>query len=166
MPPREPRRVPPGLEEFAEQRGAALLAVARTLLPDPAAAVDVVAGVLARVAPRWERLCAEEDPRLAVDRLLVAACTSRRRPFRAGPFRRPPAGSGDDGEDRGEDHGGGGSAGGTDDGAEPDADGPPQHDEPYDEQHDELLAALRRLPTRQRAVLVLRHVEGLADEDV
>ena len=123
------------VEEFVRRRGPVLVALARTLLRDPATAEDVVAGVLARVLPRWTRP-GDDDPEVLTTRWLVQACTSWRPGW-------PGARTVD------------GTVGGGDGGH-----GPREGD------HDELLAQVRALPGRQRAVLALRHVAGMDDAHI
>ncbi|PPK98085.1 RNA polymerase sigma-70 factor (ECF subfamily) [Kineococcus xinjiangensis] len=65
-----------GFEEFVRRQGAVLVALARVLLREPAAAQDVVEDVLAKVLLRWERVRDEEDPETYAVRALVSACTS------------------------------------------------------------------------------------------
>jgi RNA polymerase sigma-70 factor (sigma-E family) len=126
-------------EEFVALRGPALVRLARGLLKDPHLAEDVVQDVLARALLQWARVSAARDIDAYVRRMVVNACTSW---FRRAARR------------------------------ERVTDQPLVLDRPVGDRTDQfvdrelLLALLRRLPTKQRAVLVLRHYEGLADIDI
>lgn len=126
-------------EVFAGERGPALVRLARGLLKDPYLAEDVVQDVLAKAMIQWPRVSRADDVDAYVRRMVVNACTSW---FRRAA-RRERA---------------------TDqayvlDGSV--ADRSSEHAE-----RDRMLALLRRLPAKQRAVLVLRHYEGLADAEI
>lgn len=129
----------PDFEEFVALRGPALVRLARGLLKDPHLAEDVVQDVLARALLQWERVSAARDVDAYVRRMVVNACTSW--------FRRAAR------RERVTDH-------------------PLVLDQPVNDRTDQfvdrdlLLALLRRLPTKQRAVLVLRHYEGLPDTEI
>ena len=73
-----------GAEAFVRRQGPELVALARALLPDPAAAEDVVAAALGRVLLHWERIADEEDPQLHAVRAVVTTCTAW---WRAGAHR-------------------------------------------------------------------------------
>ena len=126
-------------EEFVALRGPALVRLARGLLKDPHLAEDVVQDVLARALLQWARVSAARDVDAYVRRMVVNACTSW---FRRAARR------------------------------ERVTDQPLVLDRPVGDRTDQfvdrdlLLALLRRLPTKQRAVLVLRHYEGLPDADI
>jgi RNA polymerase sigma-70 factor (sigma-E family) len=126
-------------EEFVTLRGPALVRLARGLLKDPHLAEDVVQDVLARALIQWSRVSAARDVDAYVRRMVVNACTSW---FRRAARR------------------------------ERVTDQPMVLDNPVGDRTDQLvdrdliIALLRRLPAKQRAVLVLRHYEGLADADI
>ncbi|GAB3462942.1 SigE family RNA polymerase sigma factor [Kineococcus endophyticus] len=124
-------------EEFVAARGPALVRLARGLLRDPHAAEDVVQDVLAKALLSWGRVSAADDPVAYVNRMVVNASTSFWR--RAARRERP--------------------TGDLPEGATADRSGQVAD-------RDELLTALRRLPTKQRTVLVLRHFEDCSDEQI
>ena len=126
-------------EEFVALRGTALLRLARGLLRDPDTAEDVVQDVLAKALLKWGRVSAADDPVAYVNRMVVNACTSF---WRRAARREQPV----DGE------------------RFPDAGRPDASGQLAD--RDELLVALRRLPPRQRTVLVLRYFEDCSDEQI
>ncbi|MEZ0164889.1 SigE family RNA polymerase sigma factor [Kineococcus sp. LSe6-4] len=135
-------RVPEGtgvltFEDFVAARGPALVRLARGLLRDPHAAEDVVQDVLAKALLAWGRVSAAEDPVAYVNRMVVNASTSFWR--RAARRERP---TGDLPETAAADRTG------------------------QLADRDELLTALRRLPVKQRTVLVLRHFEDCSDEQI
>jgi RNA polymerase sigma-70 factor (sigma-E family) len=126
-------------EEFVTLRGPALVRLARGLLKDPHLAEDVVQDVLARALMQWSRVSAARDVDAYVRRMVVNACTSW---FRRAARR------------------------------ERVTDQPAVLDNPVGDRtdqfvdRDQMIALLRKLPAKQRAVLVLRHYEGLADADI
>jgi RNA polymerase sigma-70 factor (sigma-E family) len=126
-------------EEFVALRGPVLVRLARGLLKDPHLAEDVVQDVLARALLQWDRVSNARDVDAYVRRMVVNACTSW--------FRRAAR------RERVADH-------------------PLVLDKPVGDRTDQfvdrdlLLALLRRLPAKQRAVLVLRHYEGLPDSEI
>lgn len=131
-------------EDFVAARGAALVRSARRLLRDPHDAEDVVQDVLVKVHRHWATVVRQEVPEAYVRRVLVNACTSF---WRRGVRRERPVDDASlhlvlDLRDRA-------------------ADEPGRLDE-----REVVLALLRRLPAKQRAVLVLRHYEGLPDAEV
>jgi len=113
----------------------ALVRLARGLLRDPHGAEDVVQDVLAKILLEWGRVSAADDMDAYVHRMVVNACTSF---FRRASRRREFAHGPDTLPDRA-------CADGT--GTVDDA--------------DRLVGLLRRLPAKQRDVLVLRHYEKL-----
>lgn len=126
-------------EEFVAARGPALVRLARGLLRDPHLAEDVVQDVLARALLQWPRVSAARDVDAYVRRMVVNACTSW---FRRAARRERV----------------------TDQVFVLDR---PVADATENLANRELVVALlRRLPAKQRAVLVLRHYEGLADADI
>ncbi|MEU4240797.1 SigE family RNA polymerase sigma factor [Actinoplanes sp. NPDC026619] len=123
-----------GFREFVQVRFEPLRALAFMTCGDWQAAEDAVAGALARLYLRWDRVSSPE----AYARTMVvrAAIGEKRRPWR----RERPAGD-----------------------AMPDVAGPDQSGD-IDERI-RLRGALRKVPPRQRAVLVLRFLEGLSVEE-
>jgi RNA polymerase sigma-70 factor (sigma-E family) len=126
-------------EEFVATRGPALVRLARGLLKDPHLAEDVVQDVLARTLLQWPRVSAAHDIDAYVRRMVVNACTSW---FRRAA-RRERA---------------------TDQTFVLDRPVADRSDQFVD--REQLVALLRELPAKQRAVLVLRHYEGLADAQI
>jgi RNA polymerase sigma-70 factor (sigma-E family) len=125
--------------EFVLARGPSLVRLARGLLRDPYQAEDVVQDVLAKALLHWSRISGVDAPEAYVRRMVVNGCTSW---FRRAARRERPHDN-----DRlplmvQRDH-----SGGVDD-------------------RDRVVALLRTLTYRQRAVLVLRHYEGLADREI
>lgn len=142
-------------EAFVAERGPALAGLARGLTQNGADAEDLLQDVLATVLERWERVAAAADPYLCARRVMVNACTSAwRRGHRemhehsaehvmaASPVEHDPlwrtAGQGGDGERR----------------------------VLLLDERAETLEALRRLPARQRAVVVLRYLEEMTDPEI
>ena len=155
-----------GFDEYVLRRGPLLVALARVLLRRPDAAPDVVVAALARVLPRWDRPGEEEDPEVLTVRAVVHACTSWRPPRRSGsasPEADPQADPDEDPQVGRE--------------APPDVDPQawrapartgtaPAGGAARDGSHEALLARVRHLPAPQRAVLALRHVTGLDDQQI
>lgn len=131
--------MPLEFEEFASSRGPALVRLARGLLRDPHHAEDVVQDALAKALVHWGRVSQADDPDAYVRRMVVNGCTSfwRLAVRREQPREREFLPEGSVG-DSGDELAG----------------------------RDHLLAMLRQLPTKQRAVLVLRHYEGLPDAEI
>ena len=129
----------PGFEELVAARSGPLLSMARGLVRTDADAEDLVQDVLARALAKWDRVSAAGDPAAYVNRMLVNAAMSW---WRRGARREQPT----------------------------DADALPEGAVPDPttalDERDELLSALRRLPPRHRAVLVLRYYEGLPDHEI
>jgi RNA polymerase sigma-70 factor (sigma-E family) len=126
-------REPSGFEEFVTARGPRLLRVAWLLTGDAHLAEDLLQTVLARTWPKWPRIAAE-NPEAYVRKALVHTHASWwRRKWRA----EVPHG---DLPDR------------------------PQPTDPFaDVDLEQALAhAIRALPVRQRAVVVLRYFEDLS----
>jgi len=126
-------------EEYVAARGAALVRLARGLLRDPQHAEDLVQDVLVRAHQRWAAIRRTSNPDGYVYRMIVNASTS----FWRRAARRELAVETDrlpaaDVADASEHHG----------------------------DRELMLALLRRLPAKQRAVLVLRHYEGLTDAEI
>lgn len=129
----------PGFEDFAARRSGPMLSMARGLVRSDADAEDLVQDVLARALARWDRVSVAADPAAYVNRMLVNAAVSW---WRRGARRERPTAE----EDLPE---------------RPAADAAAAADE-----RDALLRALRRLPARHRAVLVLRFYEGVPDAEI
>jgi len=125
--------------DFVALRGPGLVRLARGLLKDPYQAEDVVQDVLAKALLRWSRVSAADDIDAYVRRMVVNACTSW---FRRAARRERP----------------------VQDGSLP-VRVAPDHAEPLTDR-DRIMGLLRRLPVKQRTVLVLRHYEGLPDTDI
>lgn len=126
-------------EEYVSARGAALVRLARGLLRDPQHAEDLVQDVLVRAHLRWDSVSSAQNPDAYVYRMVVNAATS----FWRRAARREVA---------------------VETGRLPD----PGVDDAAGRHGDRelMLAMLRRLPAKQRAVLVLRHYEGLPDQEI
>ncbi len=128
-------------DAFVAAHGARLTGLARRTLRDPHAAEDVLQDVLARVYLRWDRIARLDQPTAYVNRMLLNACTSwwRRAARRESPSSDPTAG----------------------------VPAPWQRAEDTAlVERDHMLALLRRLPGRQRVVLVLRHYERMDDAEI
>lgn len=123
----------PGFEEFVAARGPRLLRVAWLLTADAHLAEDLLQTVLAKVWPKWRRIAAE-NPEAYVRKALVHTYASwwRRRWRGEVPHAALP--------DR------------------------PGSGDPFAavDLEDALAAAVRALPVRQRAVVVLRYFEDLS----
>ena len=120
-------------------RGPALVRLARGLLKDPYLAEDVVQDVLARALLQWSRVSAAHDVDAYVRRMVVNACTTW---FRRAARRERV----------------------TDQALVLDRPAADRTDQFVE--RDQLVTLLRQLPAKQRAVLVLRHYEGLPDSDI
>lgn len=126
--------------EFAATRGPGLVRLARGLLRDPHQAEDVVQDVLAKTLVQWQRISSADDTDAYVRRMVVNACTSW--------FRRAVR--------REHVH---------------DASTLPERAHPLDlagqvTDREQVVGLLRRLPAKQRTVLVLRHYEGMPDAEI
>ncbi|SQD98452.1 MULTISPECIES: SigE family RNA polymerase sigma factor [unclassified Parafrankia] len=124
-------------ELFVATRGTAMLRTAVFLAGDPHTGEDLLQDVLLRVYRHWRRV---DDPDAYVRRALVNAAASRRRRRR---FREDP----------------------LDTAAEPIADSAPDGTDALSTR-DQLFAALRQLPPRQRAVIVLRYFDDLTETQI
>ncbi|MBL1098934.1 SigE family RNA polymerase sigma factor [Streptomyces coffeae] len=126
----------PGFEEFVAARGPRLLRVAWLLTGDAHLAEDLLQTVLAKVWPKWWRIAAD-NPEAYVRKALVNTHASwwRRRWRGEVPHDEVP-----------------------------DVTAAPDPFEGIDLEQS-LAAAVRRLPGRQRAVVVLRYFEDLSVED-
>ena len=123
---------------FVVARHAALLRFAAVLTADPRLAEEIVGDVLARAYERWGRIGGMDAPLAYVRRMVTNEYLSWRRRLR----RSFPLAALDELADLEPDH----------------ADG-------YGERA-EMHARLARLPTRQRACLVLRYYEDVSDEGI
>ena len=125
--------------EFVALRGPGLVRLARGLLRDPYQAEDVVQDVLAKALLHWRRISSVEAPDAYVRRMVINGCTSW--------FRRAVR------REHAHDH----------DTFPPmlQPDGAASVDD-----RDRVVSLLRLLTYRQRAVLVLRHYEGLSDREI
>ena len=126
-------------EEFAAARLPAVLRFAGVLTADRALAEDVVQEVLIRASKGWDRIGQLDRPELYVRKMVVNEYLSWRRRS----WRLLPGGSGTEVDDRV-------TRGHACRLAERDA----------------HLAEIGKLPRRQRAVIVLRYYEGLADSEI
>ena len=126
-------------DEFVAVRGPVLQRLARGLLRNPADAEDVVQDVLAKALLKWRRIQDADDPIAYVNRMLVNEATSfwRRAARREDPH----------------------APDTLPEGSHPDAGG-------RIVERGALLAAVRTLPTRQRAVVALRYLDEMSDERI
>lgn len=129
-------------DEFVMTQAPSLVRLARGLLKNPHDAEDVVQDVLAKALLKWGTICAADHPEAYVRRMVVNACTSffRRPSRREAPteFATPSFGMRMVRADATEELA----------------------------QRDRMMTLIRRLPTKQRAVLVLRHYEDRSDADI
>jgi RNA polymerase sigma-70 factor (sigma-E family) len=126
-------------EEFVTSRAAVLLRLAVLLSGDIHRAEDLLQTVLVRAYQRWDRVGAADQPEAYLKRMLVNEQLSWRRRRASGEL--------------------------------PVAEAPPEAAAVTDgtavrADRDAAWALLARLPRRQRAVLVLRYYEDLADEQI
>lgn len=126
-------------EGFVVARGAALVWLARGLLRDPHHAEDVVQEVLAKAHQRWASITRAGNPEPYVRKMIVNESVS----FWRRACRREISFSQEELP------------------AQVICDGTRTRAE-----RDLLIQLLRRLPPRQRAVLVLRHFQDLPDEEI
>ena len=129
----------PGYVEFVMARTAPMLAIAQGLTRTSADAEDLVQEVLAKALLKWDVVRKADDPQAYVNRMLVNAATSI---WRAGKNREVPTAAEDLPTLSVTDRSG------------------------TVVERDALLGALRKLPARHRAVLVLRYYEGLPDQEI
>jgi RNA polymerase sigma-70 factor (sigma-E family) len=126
-------------EEFVLGRQAALFRLAFLLSGDRHHAEDLVQGTLERTYQHWRRVAAAANPEAYVRRMLVNAATDWRRSRRYV--------------------------------VEQSLDGAPEPWSRRDsgtelaETHDVVVRALRNLPVKMRAVLVLRYLEDLSEAE-
>ncbi|WP_380283129.1 SigE family RNA polymerase sigma factor [Kitasatospora purpeofusca] len=130
------RNATPDFEEFVAARSPRLLRMAWLLTGDPHLAEDLLQTALAKVWPRWEQISIDR-PEAYVRRVLVNSHVSwwRRRWHGELPHEQLPE--------------------------------PPTVADPFDDVvlGQVVAAAVRALPARQRAVVVLRFFEDLSVED-
>jgi RNA polymerase sigma-70 factor (sigma-E family) len=124
---------------FVEQRWGQLNRTAYLLTGDRGIAEDLVQAALEKAHRHWARILRKDAPEVYVRRVMVNTALSWRRRRRVAEV---PLLAGDE------------SRGATDD--------------PYGraDTRYEVLAALRRLPPRTRAVLVLRYFEDLSEAEI
>jgi RNA polymerase sigma-70 factor (sigma-E family) len=130
-------------ESFVTDSTGPLLRTAFLMARDLAEAEDLVQETFLRVARHWPRVCAMNHPAAYARRVLVNLVIdgAERRSRRTGEL---------DGRQRALDW----------------SDGRAERDLAAVDVHAELLAALAGLPTRQRAVIVLRYWEDLPEAEV
>jgi RNA polymerase sigma-70 factor (sigma-E family) len=126
-------------EEFAAARLPSVLRFAAVLTGDRGLAEDVVQEVLIRASARWQAIAILDRPEAYVRKMIVNEYLSWRRRS----WRLVLSGTGADLHGR----------------------PAPDHAAGYAER-DAIWAELAKLPMRQRAVLVLRYYEDLADEEI
>jgi RNA polymerase sigma-70 factor (sigma-E family) len=125
-------------EEYIAARGPALVRFARVLTGDHHRAEDLVQEALAKAYPRWSRILRNDQPDVYVRRVIANAANSW---WRRRSNREPAVG-------------------------EP-VDRPSHGDLGADAvERDAMWRQIRRLPDRQRAVLVLRYYEDLDDATI
>jgi RNA polymerase sigma-70 factor (sigma-E family) len=129
----------PGYTDFVVARAAPLLAMARGLTRSPADAEDLVQDVLARALLKWDVVRKADDPSAYVNRMLINAATSF---WRSAKSRELVTANEDLPVQATGDRTG------------------------TVVERDALLGALRELPPRHRAVLVLRYYEGMPDQEI
>ena len=140
-----PEPDPPDFDTFVRTRLHALLRYATVVTGDPALAEDVVQDVLVKACTRWRSVAATDHPEAYVRRMVVNEYVSWRRRWHVRTTT-PRDGA---------------TLAALGDSRSAAADTADQH-----ALRDDLQQRLRRLPPRQRAVLVLRYYEGLDDEAI
>jgi RNA polymerase sigma-70 factor (sigma-E family) len=126
-------------DEFVSRHLPAVLRFAAVLTGDRISSEDIVQEVLIRAHARWSRISVLDRPEFYVRKMVLNEFRSARRRSR----RLVPAGSAADVDDR----------------------VVPDHSIGYADRA-VLLADIAKLPAQQRAVVVLRYYEGLADADI
>lgn len=134
---------PDGFDAFVDERGDALVAIARGLCARDEEAEDLLEAALATVVRRWRRPAVREDPSGTAVRELVRLAARRSR--RGGGAEQPVVVHGEADLDELAPAGPGGA-------------GPSVDDDP--------VAVLRTVPVAQRVVLLLRWLEDLDDDEV
>ena len=140
----------PGFAEFVSARGGPMLSMARGLVRSDADAQDLVQDVLAKALLKWDTVRRADDPAAYVNRMLVNAGTSF---WRRGARRETATDAG-------------GVLARVDQGAAWTTTAPAADPAERVADREALLQALRALPPRHRAVLVLRYVEGVPDTEI
>ncbi|WP_412543536.1 SigE family RNA polymerase sigma factor [Longispora sp. K20-0274] len=127
-------------EDFVDSRLDALLRYAVVLTGDPHLAQDVVQETMVRAQVKWRRICRADRPEPYVKRMLTNVYLDWRR----GPWWRRVLLRGDDTPE------------------------PPVHADHAQAavERDAMWLLLAGLPRRQRAAVVLRYYEGLADAEI
>jgi RNA polymerase sigma-70 factor (sigma-E family) len=128
-------------ETFVQDNGDALVRLAFGLCGDRGMAEDAVQEALTRIYLRWGRLRGEPDGGLAYSRRVVVNATRDQWRHLSRRERRELTAAG----------------------AEPPV--PPEHFDEAFAERDRLVAALRRLPYGQRAVIVLRYWHQLSEQE-
>jgi len=126
-------------DEFVNRHLPAVLHFAAVLTGDRTSSEDIVQEVLIRAHARWSRISALDRPEFYVRKMVLNEFRSARRRSR----RLVPAGSATDVDDR----------------------VVPDHAIGHADRA-VLLTEIAKLPAQQRAVVVLRYYEGLADADI
>lgn len=126
-------------EEFAAGQLSEILGFALVLTGDRASAEDIVQETLIRAYRHWDKITSLDRPEFYIRKMVVNEFLSSRRRL----WRQVPSGRGSDLDNR----------------------LVPDHASRYAEQ-DALLSELRKLPRRQRAVVVLRYCEDLSDAGI
>lgn len=135
--PAEGRDAPPTFDDFVRHRSLALLRLAYLLTGDQSSAEDLLQTALEKAYRRWRHIGGLENPEAYLRQMLVYGATDRWRRLRRSTqeILSRPIAS-DVGRDFAQ----------VDD-------------------RDQLMRALRGLPKRQRAVIVLRYWEGLSESE-
>jgi RNA polymerase sigma-70 factor (sigma-E family) len=131
----------PEFAQFMSQRQRPLLRFAMVLSGDASLAEDIVSDVLCRAYEKWERIGSLAEPNAYVRKMIVNEFIASKRRLR----RTSPHSDLIDLIDANESG--------------------PDHASAHSER-DQLIAALTRLPRKQRATVVLRFYEGLSDADI
>ncbi|MBS2535626.1 SigE family RNA polymerase sigma factor [Catenulispora sp. NF23] len=135
---RPPPSVDPGFVEFVAARSAALFRTAVLIVGDRHEAEDLVQAALERAYRHWDRVAVMDAPEAYVRRILANLAVDHGRRRSRGPL--PLSLLEHDGA---------------------------AHDRyPDVDRHDEVIRALRELPPRMRAVLVLRYYDDLTEAQI
>jgi RNA polymerase sigma-70 factor (sigma-E family) len=126
------------IEDFVASRGTALLRFAFLVCGNRATAEDLVQTVLGRAYPRWARISTLERPEAYLKTMLVREHLRWLRRLSSGETPVPSAA----------------------------LDSPVGPEEARVDSRDAAWALLARLPRKQRAVLVLRYYEDMADGEI
>ncbi|GAA1643571.1 SigE family RNA polymerase sigma factor [Actinoplanes couchii] len=125
-----------GFPEFVRQQWGPLLRSAYLLTGDRSHAEDLVQAALEKTHRKWRKVAAMDAPTAYVYRVMVNTATSWRRRRSWGEIPQLPADTA-------------------------------RADDPYEqiEHRQQLYAALRKLPPKMRAVLVLRYFQDMSEAD-